>query len=259
MVHVTIRLFGPDTEYVSIVIGNCREDLEKLARTRGKNLRVLKISVCDGYWENGFVTLERDKYEVEDLTLLARKCSKSLVSLRIHPCSLSFLGDAFIHAVRLEDFPRAFYDPYSEGEDDYVGFKLPPNMLRFGTYDLPVTLLTSLLPHGNQLRELNLPYRHPRPICWCSLIKSCPNLEVTYTGLIALAEGCTNLEYLKVSTLKDMSNEAMECLGTHLRNLRKFSRISDKIYGKADIALDNGIRVMLMGCSKLERLHISLY
>ncbi|PWA77433.1 hypothetical protein CTI12_AA225630 [Artemisia annua] len=197
--------------------------------------------------------LKRDKYEVEDLTLLARKCSKSLVSLRIHPCSLSLLGDAFRHVVRLEDFPRA-----------------------------SMILIV-------KLRELNLQYRHPRPICWCSLIKSCPNLEVlytkdqcgkgleviaqsckklpklthdgwvTYTGLIALAEGCTNLEYLKVSNLKDMSNEAMECVGTHLRNLRKFSRISDKIYGKTDIPLNNGIRVMLMGCSKLERLHISLY
>ncbi|GKB59154.1 retrovirus-related pol polyprotein from transposon TNT 1-94 [Tanacetum coccineum] len=161
------------------------EDLETLTRTRGKDLRVLKISKCYG-----------------------RR------------------GDAFRYAVRLEDFSGAFYNEF-ESEDN-VGFKLPPNMLRFGTYDLPVTLLTSLLPHGNQLRELHL------------------------------KQGCTNLEYLKVN-VKDMSNEAMECVGTHLKNLRKFRIISNKTYAKADKPLDNGIRAMLTGCNKLKRLYIILH
>ncbi|GJZ90107.1 hypothetical protein Tco_0662034, partial [Tanacetum coccineum] len=110
------------------------KDLETLIRTRGKDLRVLKISESYGTWVlrlvdvgkycnqlrtlcldvHGFYTGEHrkwlhelalhntvleslhfkfkiHKYEVEDLTLLARKCSKSLVSLRIHPCSLSLL------------------------------------------------------------------------------------------------------------------------------------------------------------------------
>ena len=75
-------------------------------------------------------------------------------------------------------------------------------------------------------------------------------------GLIALAQGCPNLEYLDV-TLLDISNEALECVGTHLKNLRDFRAFSDGEVGiTADLPLDNGVRAMLMGCSKLERLSI---
>ncbi|GKB70151.1 leucine-rich repeat, cysteine-containing subtype protein [Tanacetum coccineum] len=80
---------------------------------------------------------------------------------------------------------------------------------------------------------------------------------VTYTGLIALAEGCTNLEYLKVK-VRHMSNEAMERVGTYLKNLRKFRIISNTRYAKVDKPLDNGIRAMITSCNKLERLYIIL-
>ncbi|GJY47140.1 gag-pol polyprotein [Tanacetum coccineum] len=87
-------------------------------------------------------------------------------------------------------------------------------------------------------------------MCQCSLFKMCPYLEVlstsdkcgdkglqvigkfckklcklthyglvTHVGPIALAKGCTNLEYLNVS-LRDISNEALECVGKHMKNLR---------------------------------------
>ncbi|PWA90358.1 hypothetical protein CTI12_AA101820 [Artemisia annua] len=263
--------------------------LETLATSRGKDLRVLKIDNCDGLWTKGLVhvakycnqlrTLSLDdsitglesfhlrlpfnyRYDFEDLTILARKCSKSL----------------------LEEFSGAYY---GKGED-YVDFKLPPNLRCFGIYDLPVTALTSLLPLANQLKELNLQCMESGPTCWCFLIKKCFNLEVLYTedkcgdkglefvgmfceklrkfthagsdvthkGLIDLAYGCKNLEYLRVSRLKDISNQAMECVGTHLKNLRDF-RIILK-YWKTDIPLDNGIRAMLTGCNKLERLDINL-
>ncbi|GJS92248.1 putative reverse transcriptase domain-containing protein [Tanacetum coccineum] len=46
-----------------------------------------------------------------------------------------------------------------------------------------------------------------------------------------LAHGCNNFEYIKVRLLKDISNEGMECLGTHLKNLRNFSF---QKYGKTD-------------------------
>nr|GFA91966.1 nucleosome assembly protein 1,4 [Tanacetum cinerariifolium] len=76
-------------------------------------------------------------------------------------------------------------------------------------------------------------------------------------GLIALAQGCPDLENLDV-TLLDISNEAMEYVGTYLKNLRKF-RVN--LVNKScitDLPLDNGIRAMLIGCKKLERLHVSL-
>ncbi|GJW09065.1 leucine-rich repeat, cysteine-containing subtype protein [Tanacetum coccineum] len=299
------------------------EDLETLATSRGKDLRVLKINKCGGLWEDGLVHVAKycnqlrtlslegcglwedgkwlhelaihnsvlesfhcrfkyGRYDVQDLTILARKCSKSLVSLKIHPCSLSLLRDAFRHALRLEDFSGAYYGKHK----DYVDFKFPPNMCSFGTYELHVTGLLSLLPLANQLKELNLQCENTGPNCCCFLVKRCPNLEVLYTddrcedrgmqiiglfckklrkfthagrvthmGLIALAHGCHDLEYIKVRELRDISNEAMECLGTHLRNLRNFSV---KNCGKTDVPLDNGIRAMLTGCNKLERLDIIL-
>nr|GEW02484.1 hypothetical protein [Tanacetum cinerariifolium] len=227
-----------------------------------------------------FTTYE---YDVQDLTILARKCSKSLVSLKIHPCSLSLLGDAFRHALRLEDFSGACY---RKGED-YSRLKLPPNMRCFGTYDLHATGLKSLLlPLANHLKELNLQCLNTLRNCCCFLVKKCPNLEVLYTedkcgdmgmqviglfckklrkfthagivtnmGLIALAHGCHNLEYINFRSLRDISNEAMECIGTNLTNLRHFSVNK---FVKTDIPLENGIRAMLTGCNKLERLDINL-
>ncbi|GJS09128.1 leucine-rich repeat, cysteine-containing subtype protein [Tanacetum coccineum] len=260
-----------------------REDLERLATSRDKDLRVLNINKCRRYWEEGLVHVAKYcnqlrilslegpginnedfgkwlhelaihntvlesfhcrfnwfkyyTFDVQDLTILERKCSKSLVSLKISPCSLSLLGDAFRHALRPEDFSGGYYGK----REDYVDFKLPPNMHYSG-------------PH-----------------CCCFLVKKCPNLEVLYTkdicgdtgmqvivlfckkirkftharrvtgmGLIDLAHGCHNLEYIKVRRLIDISNEAMECVGTHLKNLRNFWV---RKYGKTDILLDNGIEL----------------
>ncbi|GJS41833.1 hypothetical protein Tco_0566876 [Tanacetum coccineum] len=260
------------------------EDLETLATSRGKDLRVLKINkYCRGSWEEGLVHVAKFKYgryDVQDLTILARKCSKSLVSLKIHPCSLSLLGDTFRHALRLEDFSGACY---RKGED--YSASNPPNMRCFGSYDLHATGLKSLLlPLANQLKELNLQCLNTLWNCCCFLVKKCPNLEVLYTedgcgdmgmqviglfckklrkfthagcvthmGLIALALGCHNLEYINVSSLRNISNEAMECIGTNLKNLRHFSVKKFR----TDIPLENGIRAMLTGCNKLERLDIS--
>nr|GEV73664.1 probable ubiquitin-like-specific protease 2B isoform X3 [Tanacetum cinerariifolium] len=95
----------------------------------------------------------------------------------------------------------------------------------------------------------------PRWIDCCG--KLTHNRLVTHVGLIAVAKGCTNLESLKI-TLGDISNEAIECLGTHLKNLHKF-RILVKNDRTTDLPLDNGIVAMLMGCTKLERLDITLW
>ncbi|GJV62458.1 leucine-rich repeat, cysteine-containing subtype protein [Tanacetum coccineum] len=78
---------------------------------------------------------------------------------------------------------------------------------------------------------------------------------VTHLGSIVVAKGCTNLESLKVS-LTDISNEALECVGTHLKNLCTFHMDSVKKVRTKELLLDNGVRAMLMGCSKLERLDI---
>ncbi|PWA69211.1 nucleosome assembly protein 1,4 [Artemisia annua] len=79
---------------------------------------------------------------------------------------------------------------------------------------------------------------------------------VTQMGLISLAQGCPNLDYLEVQLLY-ISNEALECVGTHLKNLRDFRIWLSNKDGITDSSLDNGVRAMLMGCSKLERLDIN--
>ncbi|PWA43411.1 hypothetical protein CTI12_AA516090 [Artemisia annua] len=297
------------------------EHLALLAKTRGKDLRSLKICECGGFSEDGLLHISEYcndlrslcleynavdgevtgewvrelalrntpieslhlrsgsvNYDVEILTLVAQKCSNSLVSLKVSgPKPLNHLGDAFSHAVKLQDFHGAVFDK----DGDYTSFKFPPSIRSLGIRDMPVTSFSLLLPYVNQLRELNL--TGSEKYCQCFLIERCPNLEVlvttdicgdmgfhligqvckklrklihcghvTHMGLIALVQGCTNLEYLHV-TLSNISNEAIECVGTHLKNLRDFRMT---LFKKASI--DNGIRAMLKGCIKLKRLSLHL-
>ncbi|GKC09615.1 retrotransposable element Tf2 [Tanacetum coccineum] len=80
---------------------------------------------------------------------------------------------------------------------------------------------------------------------------------VTQTGLITVAQGCLELECLHIELIY-ISNEILECIGTHLKNLRDFHMTLNPIYGKTYFPVDNGIRAMLIGYSKLERLSIHL-
>nr|GEY60288.1 leucine-rich repeat, cysteine-containing subtype [Tanacetum cinerariifolium] len=80
---------------------------------------------------------------------------------------------------------------------------------------------------------------------------------VTHVGLTALSKECTKLECVKVR-LEDISNEVINCIGKHLKNLCNFRMHLAKKDGTTDVSLDNGIRAMLMGCSKLEKLDITL-
>ncbi|GKC49711.1 leucine-rich repeat, cysteine-containing subtype protein [Tanacetum coccineum] len=224
--------------------------------------------VKDGIWLHQLAlnstVLERfhvtnmDIPNAEDLILIANNCCNSLISLKVGKCYLSKLGDAFRYAVRLEQFCSV----YISDEE-------------------------SVLPLLNQIRKLKLGFVGLDEDQQCLLFERCPNLEVLYTrdecgdrglhvigkfckklrklthhglvthvGLIALAKGCTKLECLKVRL--DISNEAMECVGTHLKNLRDFRIWLRKEDDITILPLDYGVKAMLMGCSKLERLDISL-
>ncbi|PWA81552.1 hypothetical protein CTI12_AA185080 [Artemisia annua] len=225
-----------------------------------------------------------DFFNVEELTLLAKNCCNSLISLKIGDCHLSNLGDAFRYTSRLEHFSGNNWDEESE----LVGFRFPPNTRSLNVEDLPLTGYSIVLPFLNHLRKLKLVRYSLEYVCQCLLFKSCPNLEVLYTedvcgdeglqvigqfckklrklthnglvthvGLIAMAKGCTNLESLNFR-LGDISNEALECLGMHLKNLRKFRMKLVKKNGITDLPLDDGILDMLLGCKKLERLDITL-
>ncbi|GKB69994.1 leucine-rich repeat, cysteine-containing subtype protein [Tanacetum coccineum] len=245
-------------------------NLVVLDEERGKDLRSLKISKCEGYSTDGLrhvskycnqlrtlclkysypiemddglwlhelalntKVLEKFKFKntdiyhthAEDLTLLAKNCCNSLISLKIGECYLSELAYAFRYAVRLEHFGGYICDE----ESDLVGFQFPQNTRSLSTTDFPVTLDSIRLPFLNHTRKLKLEFLELYAECGCLLLKQCPNLEVlynedvcgdgglqvigkfckklrklthrgrvTHVGLIALAKGCINLESFKES------------------------------------------------------------
>nr|AIL02124.1 coronatine-insensitive protein 1 [Aquilaria sinensis] len=81
---------------------------------------------------------------------------------------------------------------------------------------------------------------------------------VSQIGLIALAEGCLELEYLAVY-VSDITNEALEHIGTHLSNISDFRLVLlDREERITDLPLDNGVRALLRGCKKLRRFALYL-
>ncbi|GLT93000.1 hypothetical protein SLE2022_108080 [Rubroshorea leprosula] len=81
---------------------------------------------------------------------------------------------------------------------------------------------------------------------------------VTHTGLIALAQGCLELEHMAVY-VSDITNAALEFIGNSLKNLCDFRLVlleqEERI---TDLPLDNGVRTLLIGCEKLRRFALYL-
>lgn len=81
---------------------------------------------------------------------------------------------------------------------------------------------------------------------------------VSQRGLIALAQGCLELEYLAVY-VSDITNASLACMGTHLKNLCDFRMVLlDREERILDLPLDDGVRCLLMGCHKLRRFALYL-
>ncbi|XP_002530419.3 coronatine-insensitive protein 1 [Ricinus communis] len=81
---------------------------------------------------------------------------------------------------------------------------------------------------------------------------------VSHRGLIALAQGCLELEYLAVY-VSDITNAALEHIGAHLKNLNDFRLVLlDKEERITDLPLDNGVRSLLRQCEKLRRFALYL-
>ncbi|KAF9674638.1 hypothetical protein SADUNF_Sadunf10G0147700 [Salix dunnii] len=82
--------------------------------------------------------------------------------------------------------------------------------------------------------------------------------RVSQRGLIALAQGCLELEYIAVY-VSDISNAALEHMGAYSKNLNDFRLVlleqEDMI---TDLPLDNGVRALLRGCEKLQRFGLYL-
>ncbi|PWA53235.1 hypothetical protein CTI12_AA446990 [Artemisia annua] len=232
-----------------------------------------------------------DKYDYEDLVLIAKNCSESLVSLKLRGCPWKYVAEVFSYAVNLEEFDGR---PYIDEGEEYIGVKFPPKMRRltwsnWNTLDIPI-----IQSFEHQLTKLNL-------ICpffgsdeHCVLIHKCLNLEELYTtdaiedsglqvashfcknlrkikitrcwlegtvshiGLTDLAKGCLELECLHVN-IKDIKNETLECIGANLKKLRDFYLgLFHEVEEVCELPLDNGVRALLTGCTKLVKLGIDL-
>ncbi|XP_008775055.2 coronatine-insensitive protein homolog 1b-like [Phoenix dactylifera] len=77
--------------------------------------------------------------------------------------------------------------------------------------------------------------------------------RVSQVGLSTLAQGCPELEYLAVY-VSDITNAALEAVGTYSKNLCDFRLVLlDREERITELPLDNGVRALLRGCTKLRR------
>ncbi|CAA0809473.1 Coronatine-insensitive protein 1 [Striga hermonthica] len=180
----------------------------------------------------------------------------------------------------------------------YSGVVFPPRLCGLALTYLGNTHMPILYPVASRLRKLDLLYAMLDTEGLCLLLQRCPNLEiletrnvigdrglevlaefckrmkrlriergadeediegvVSQTGLIALARGCLELEYLAVY-VSDITNASLECIGAHSTNLRDFRLVLlDHEEQITDLPLDNGVRSLLMGCSMLRRFALYL-
>ena len=81
---------------------------------------------------------------------------------------------------------------------------------------------------------------------------------VSQRGLIALSQGCLELEYVAVY-VSDITNASLENIGNYLKNLCDFRLVLlDREETITDLPLDNGVRALLRGCDKLRRFALYL-
>uniref|UniRef100_A0A1D1XD13 Coronatine-insensitive protein 1 n=1 Tax=Anthurium amnicola TaxID=1678845 RepID=A0A1D1XD13_9ARAE len=81
---------------------------------------------------------------------------------------------------------------------------------------------------------------------------------VSHRGLSAVAQGCLELEYIAVY-VSDITNAALESMGRFGKNLRDFRLVLlDREERITDLPLDNGVRALLQGCTKLQRFALYL-
>lgn len=82
--------------------------------------------------------------------------------------------------------------------------------------------------------------------------------RVTQVGLLTLAQGCPELEYMAVYA-SDISNVALESLGNFRKILCDFWLVLlDREERITELSLDNGLRALLRGCTKLRRFALYL-
>ncbi|XP_019439407.1 PREDICTED: coronatine-insensitive protein 1-like [Lupinus angustifolius] len=234
---------------------------------------------------------------IQDLELLAKNCP-NLVAVRITDCEILDLKIFFRYASALEEFCGGAYNEEPERYSavslpaklcrlglTYIGKNELPIVLMYAAVLKKLDLLYAMLDTEDHCvliqRCPNLEVLETRNVIGDRglevLARYCRKLKrlriergdddqgmedeegvVSQRGLIALSQGCPKLEYLAVY-VSDITNAALEQIGTHLRYLNDFRLVLlDHVEEINDLPLDNGVRALLTGCDKLERFALYL-
>lgn len=235
--------------------------------------------------------------KVQDLELLARNCP-NLVSVKITDCEVLDLRNFFRNATALEEFSGGTYNEEPERYTalilpaklcrlglTYIGKNELPIAFPYAAALKKLDLLYAMLDTEDHCMLIqkcpNLEVLETRNVIGdrglvvlghcCKKLKRLRiergddegGLEdeegtVSHRGLIALSQGCTELEYLAVY-VSDITNASLENIGTHLKKLCDFRLVLlDHAERISDLPLDNGVRALLMGCDKLIRFALYL-
>nr|ANB66331.1 coronatine insensitive 1 [Camellia sinensis] len=237
------------------------------------------------------------KIRFQDLELIARNC-RSLVSVKISECELLDLIGFFSAAAALEEFCGGSFGEQPEKYSSvsfpqrlrslgltYMGRNEMPIVFPFASLLRRLDLLYALLDMEDHClliqRCPNLEVLEARNVIGDRglevLARCCKKLRrlriergadeqgmedeggvVSHRGLIALAQGCLELEYMAVY-VSDITNASLECIGTNLKNLCDFRLVLlDREDRVSELPLDNGVRALLQGCCKLRRFALYL-
>ncbi|KAL6620332.1 hypothetical protein ACP70R_035471 [Stipagrostis hirtigluma subsp. patula] len=231
-----------------------------------------------------------------DLELLARNC-KSLISLKISDCDLSDLISFFRLATALEEFAGGTFNEQGELTNVKFPSRLCSLGLTFmGTNDMPIIFPFSGVLKKLDLQYTFLTTEdHCQLIAKCPnllvlavrnvigdrglgvVADTCKKLQrlriergdddpglqeeqggVSQEGLTAIAVGCRELEYI-AAYVSDITNGALESIGTFCKKLYDFRLVLlDREERITDLPLDNGVRALLRGCTKLRRFALYL-
>ncbi|KAK8618155.1 hypothetical protein V6N13_116025 [Hibiscus sabdariffa] len=237
------------------------------------------------------------KVSFEDLKLIARNCC-NLVSVKISDCEILDLVGFFRAAAVLEEFwGGSFYeqpDKYAAVTFPprlchlgvtYMGKNLMPVLFPFASLLKTLDLFYASLDMEDHCLLIktcpNLEVLKTRTVIGDQglevLSRSCKRLKrlrimpgsqgqemedegglISERGLMALAQGCLELEYLAVY-VSEINNASLEYFGTYSKNMCDFRLILlDREKRITDLPLDNGVRALLRGCGKLRRFALYL-
>ncbi|GKB46616.1 coronatine-insensitive protein 1-like protein, partial [Tanacetum coccineum] len=238
------------------------------------DLRILSlenssISEKDGKWLHelalhnnsikslNFYKARLTKIDAKDLALVAKKCSQSLVSVKISDrYDFIELVEFFSYALKLEDFGGGWFvnsnNPINENHFGMGGFGVNPNipfpaqLAKYKDFKFPPKLKYFALNQTGR-KDIVLPFAHLITQLGTEYVY---DMGDNYNHHYSLVENCPNLEVLYTTSISD---GGLEKLSKYCKNLRKLYVTSRMGY-----VTEKGLLALAPGCPKLDCLHINL-